>query len=158
MGAVVVLLVMTVGLLGVVVPLLPGTALVLAAGVGWAVLVQTEGAGRWVVVGVMTGLFVAGTAAKYALPGRRLSGQLSRTTLLCGALGAVVGVVLLPPLGLLLGGVVGVYVAEARRVGHGTEARRSTVRVLQAVGLGILAELTAGVLMVATWLVGVAAT
>lgn len=158
MGAAVVLLVMTVGLLGVVVPLLPGTALVLAAGVGWALLVQTEGTRRWVVVGVMSGLFVAGIAAKYALPGRRLSGQLSRTTLLSGALGAVAGLVLLPPLGLLLGGVVGVYVAEARRVGNGPEARRSTVRVLQAVGLGVLAELAAGVLMVGTWLVGVAAT
>lgn len=158
MGALVVFLVMTVGLLGVLVPLLPGTALVLAAGVGWALLVQTEGPGRWVVVGLMAALFVAGTAAKYALPGRRLSGQLPRTTLLVGALGAVAGFVVLPPLGLVLGGVAGVYAAEARRVGNGPEARRSTVRVLQAVGLGLLAELTAGVLMVATWLVGVAAT
>lgn len=158
MGSGLVAVVMAVGLLGVVVPLLPGTALVLAAGVAWALLVQTEGAGRWVVVGVMTALFLAGFAAKYALPGRRLSGQLPRTTLLYGALAAVVGFFLLPPLGLLLGGVAGVYLAEARRVGGGPEARRSTVQVLQAVGLGILAELTAGVLMVATWLVGLAVT
>jgi hypothetical protein len=106
----------------------------------------------------MAVLFVAGIAAKYALPGRRLSGQLPRSTLLLGAVGAAVGFVLLPPLGLLLGGVLGIYLAEVRRVGAGPEARRSTVQVLRAVGLGILAELTAGVLMIGTWLLGLVLT
>ncbi len=149
---------MVVGLFGVVIPLLPGTALILAAGIGWAVLVAEEGTGRWVVVGVMTALFLAGFALKYALPGRRLSGQLPRQTLLLGGLGALIGFFVLPPFGLLIGGVAGVYLTEARRHGNGPEARRSTVQVLQAVGLGILAELTAGVLMVGTWLAGLALT
>lgn len=147
-------LVMVVGLVGVVVPGLPGTLLILGAGIGWAAFVTGDGAGPWVVVGVMAVLFVAGTVAKYVLPGRRLSGELPRSTILFGAIGAIVGLVLLPPLGLLIGGVVGVYLAEARRVGPGAEARRSTVEVLKAIGVGMLAELTAGVLMIATWLAG----
>ena len=151
-------LVMLVGLVGVVVPVLPGTALVLAAGVAWAVLVVEDGTGRWVVVGVLAALFVAGLVLKYALPGRRLSGALPRSTLLATAVGAAVGFVVLPPLGLLLGAVVGTYAAEARRVGGGAPARESTVQVLRAVGLGVLAELTAAVLMVGTWLVGLAVT
>lgn len=151
-------LVMLVGLVGIVVPVLPGTALVLAAGVAWALLVQQDGAGRWVVLGVMTALFVAGLVLKYLLPGRRLAGHLPRTTLLAASVGAVVGLFLLPPLGLLLGGVLGTYLAETRRLGAGRDARRSTVQVLQAVGLGVLAELAAGTLMVATWLVGLALT
>lgn len=158
MGTPLVGLAMLVGLVGVVVPLLPGTALVLAAGVAWALLVQDHGAVRWVVLAVMTTLFVLGLVLKYALPGRRLSGQLPRSTLLLTTVGAVVGFVVLPPLGLLLGAVLGTWIAEARRLGTGPEARRSTVRVLQAIGLGVLAELTAGVLMVATWLVGLAVT
>ncbi len=158
MGTVLVGLAMLVGLVGVVVPLLPGTLLVLAAGIAWAVLVVDGGTGRWVVVGVMTALLVAGLVLKYVLPGRRLAGQLPRTTLLLGGLGAVVGVVVLPPFGLLIGGVLGTYLAEVRRVGGGAQARQSTVQVLKAVGLGVLAELTAGVLMVGTWLVGVLAT
>ena len=151
-------LVMVVGLVGVLVPVLPGTALVLAAGVGWAALVVDGGTARWVVVGVMAALFVAGLVLKYLLPGRRLSGELPRSTLLLTAVGAGVGFVVLPPLGLLLGAVVGTYAAEARRLGPGAPARESTVRVLKAVGLGVLAELTAAVLMVGTWLVGLAGT
>ncbi len=151
-------LVMLVGLIGVIVPVVPGTALILAAGIAWATLVVDGGATRWVVVALMTALFLVGLVAKYALPGKRLSGQLPRRTLLLGGVGAVVGFVLLPPLGLLIGGVAGVYLAEQQRLGPGAEARRSTVQVLKAVGLGILAELTAGVLMVGTWLVGLLVT
>ena len=146
-------LVMLVGLAGVLVPLLPGTALVLAAGIGWAALVVDGGSTRWVVVAVMAALFVAGLVLKYALPGRHLVGSLPRRTLLLGAAGAAVGFFLLPPLGLLIGGVAGVYLAEVQR--DRRTAWRSTVQVLKAVGLGVLAELTAAVLMVGTWLVGV---
>jgi len=151
-------LLMLVGLLGVVVPVLPGTLLVLAAGLAWALLVVDDGAARWVVLAVMTALFAVGTVLKYALPGRRLKGTLPRRTVLLAGVGAVAGFFLLPPLGLLLGGVIGTYVGEASRLGAGAEARRSTVHVLKAIGVGVLAELTAGVLMVGTWLVGLLVT
>ena len=146
-------LVMLVGLAGVLVPLLPGTALILAAGIAWAALVVDGGSTRCVVVAVMVALFLAGLVLKYALPGRHLAGSLPRRTLLLGGAGALVGFVLLPPLGLLLGGVAGVYLAEAQR--DRSTAWRSTVQVLKAVGLGVLAELTAGVLMVGAWIAGV---
>ena len=149
-------LVMLVGLVGVVVPLLPGTALILAAGIAWAALVVDGGSTRWVVVAVMGLLFLAGLVLKYALPGRHLAGRLPRRTLLLGAGGAALGFFLLPPLGLLIGGVVGVYLAEAQRDRVGAWA--STVQVLKAIGLGVLAELSVGVLMVAAWLVGLLAT
>ncbi len=147
-------LVMVVGLAGVAVPLLPGTALVLAAGVAWAALVVDDGVTRWVVVGVMAAFFLVGLVLKYALPGRHLAGRLPRRTLLLGGAGASLGFFLLPPLGLLLGGVLGIYLAEAHRTGGGAGAWRGTLQVLRAIGIGVLAELTAGVLMVATWLLG----
>src|SRR5690348_6267130 len=155
-GNVLIGMVMLVGLVGVLVPVLPGTALVLLAGVAWAVFVAGDGVGRWIVVGAMAVLFLAGLVAKYVLPGRRLSGHLPRSTLAVGAIGAVIGLFVLPPFGLLIGGVLGVYLAEVRRVGVGSESMRSTIAVFQAVGIGILAELTAGVLMVATWLAALA--
>ncbi len=134
MGTLLVGLVMVVGLVGVVVPVLPGTALVLAAGVAWAALVVDGGAGRWAVVGVMAALFAAGLVLKYALPGRRLSAELPRSTLLATAVGAGIGFVVLPPLGLLLGAVVATYAVGGppRRVrgsgprldGAGAQGRR----------------------------------
>ncbi|MFP5219461.1 MAG: DUF456 domain-containing protein [Actinomycetes bacterium] len=146
---------MLVGLAGVLVPVLPGTSLILVAGLGWALFVADGGAVRWVVAGALVVLFVVGAVLKYALPGRHMKGQLPRRTLVYGGVGAVVGFVVLPPLGLLLGGAVGVYVGEVQRLGAGSEARQSTVRVLKSVGLGVLAELVAAALMVGTWLVGV---
>lgn len=147
-------LVMVVGLVGVVVPFLPGTSIVLAAGIAWAVLLVDGGATRWVVVALMAALFAVGVILKYVLPGRRLHGSLPRRTLVVGGAGALVGLIVLPPFGLLLGAVAGTYLAEASRLGYGAPAVRSTVEVLRAVGLGLLAELTAGVVMVGIWLVG----
>jgi hypothetical protein len=155
METLVVGLVMLVGLVGVLVPLLPGTALILAAGIGWAVLVVGEGTTRWVVVGVMAVLLAAGMVLKYALPGRSMAGRLPRQTLLLGAVGAGIGFFVLPLVGLLVGGALGVYLGETRRASDRAEALRSTLQVLKAVGLGVLAELTAGVLMVGAWLIGV---
>ncbi len=150
-------LVMLVGLLGVLVPLLPGTALVLGAGLVW-VLADGGGTGRWVVLGAMAVLFAVGIVLKYALPGHRLVGGLPRTTLLAGAAGAVAGFVVLPPLGLPVGGVGAVWLAERSRLGDARLAWSSTGAVLKAIGLGLLAEMTAGVAMVAVWVVGVLAT
>jgi hypothetical protein len=155
METLVVGLVMLVGLVGVLVPLLPGTALILAAGIGWAVLVVGEGTTRWAVVGVMAVLLAAGMVLKYALPGRSMAGRLPRQTLLLGAVGAGIGFFVLPIVGLLVGGALGVYLGEAQRASDRAEALRSTLQVLKAVGLGMLAELTAGVLMVGAWLIGV---
>ena len=149
--------VMVVGLAGVVIPLLPGTALILGAGIAWAVLVVQDGSARWLVVSTMAAFFVLGLVLKYALPGRHLAGALPRRTLVAGGVGALLGFVLLPPVGLLIGGVAGVYVAESRRARDGREAWRSTVQVLRAVGIGLLAELAVGVLMIATWLLAVVA-
>jgi uncharacterized protein len=157
-GEVLVGLAMLVGLVGVVVPVLPGSLLVLASGVVWALVVVDHGSVRWTVVAVMAVLFVVGLVAKVVLPGRRLSGRLPRSTLVVAAVAAAVGFFLLPPLGLLVGGVLGAYLAEVRRLGFGEQSWRSTVEVLTAVGISVLVELTAAVLMVATWLVGVALT
>jgi uncharacterized protein YqgC (DUF456 family) len=141
----------------VLLPVLPGTLLILGAGIGWAVLVVEQGTTRWVVVAVMAGLLLAGMVLKYALPGRSMAGRLPRRTLLLGAVGAGIGFFVLPLVGLLVGGALGVYLAEAQRAEDRSEAWRSTLQVLKAVGLGMLAELTAGVLMVGTWLIGVLA-
>lgn len=156
-GELVVLLVMLVGVAGVVVPVLPGLVLIWGAGVVWA---WADGGGaRWAVAAVLTLLLVVGTVAKYALPARSASGAgAPRRTLALGALGAVLGLFLIPVVGIVVGGVGAVYLAETHRLGSSSAAWQSTRAVLVAVGIGMLVELVTGVLMVGVWVPSVLAT
>ena len=151
-------LVMAVGVVGVLVPLLPGLALVWAAGLVW-VLGDGGGVVRWTVLVLMTVLLVAGAAAKWVLPARSVrDAGAPRSTLLVGAVGAVVGFFVIPVVGLVIGGVGVIYLAERRRLGDGGLAWRSTRATLLAVGIGMLLELAAAFAMVLTWALGVAVT
>lgn len=149
-------LVMAVGVVGVLVPLLPGLLLVGLAGIGWAIM--ADGSGPWVVVGFMLAVLLLGTVAKYVLPGRTLrQAGAPVSTLIMGAVGGIVGFFLIPVLGLLIGAVLGIFVGEVRRLGDTGAARRSTLATLKAIGIGVLLELLAGVLAAAIWFVSVVA-
>ena len=153
---VVVALVIAVGIIGVVVPILPGSVLVGGAIVVWALQVGGATAGSVAAVAVL--LLVVGAVVKYAVPGRRLKASgLPNRTLMIGALVGVVGFFVVPVIGLVLGFVLGVYVAERMRIGAAL-AWPSTKAALRAVGLGILIELAAAVLATAVWATGVALT
>lgn len=153
---VVVGLAILVGLVGIVVPVLPGSLLVLGAILVWAT--EVGGGRAWVVLAVATTFLVVGSVAKYTLPGRRLrTAGVPRSTLWWGAALGVVGFFVVPVVGMFAGFVAGVYVAERRRVG-GDAAWPATVHALKAVGVSILIELAAALLATATWVVGVAAT
>jgi uncharacterized protein len=148
-------LVILVGLVGIVVPILPGTILILGAVLVWTV---NEGSGTaWTVFAVVTTLLVLGAAVKYVVPARGLSasGVPNRTILLGGVLG-IVGFFIVPVIGLLLGFVLGVYLAETRRVGRNL-AWPSTVAALKAAGLAVLIELVAALLATGVWLSAVLA-
>ena len=149
-------LVIAVGLVGILVPVLPGSVLVLAAIAVWAV--EQGGSTAWTVFAVAGVLLGAGTIVKYAVPGRRLQRSgIPASTQWLGALGAVVGFFVVPVVGLFLGFVVGVYAAERHRVGA-QGAWPSTKAALGAVGLSILIELAAAVLATGVWVAGVMAT
>ncbi|WP_308282705.1 DUF456 domain-containing protein [Pseudonocardia nigra] len=139
------------GIVGVVVPVLPGLLLVVAGVAVWAVpRGDTVG---WTVLAVAVAIVVLGSVAKYLLPGRRLrdSGVPGRTI----ALGAVLGVLgffVIPVAGLFVGFVLGVYLAELARLGGSERAWPSTRQALTAVGWSILIELATGLLAAAVWL------
>jgi uncharacterized protein len=151
-------LVMAVGLVGVLLPIVPGLLLIEAAGLWWTV---ADGGGpvRWAVFGVLTALLAVGTVAKYVLPARSASASgAPATTLAAGAAGAVVGFFVIPVVGVLVGGVAGIYLAELARLHDGGRAWVSTRSALVAIGIGVLIELAAAVLMVGVWALGVLVT
>ncbi len=144
-------LVILVGLVGIVVPILPGSILILGAVLVWS---ADQGArSAWLVFALVTTLLMVGAIVKYVVPGRglRTAGVPNRTILLGGLLG-IIGFFVVPVVGLVLGFVLGVYLSELQRVGH-DQAWPSTVAAVKAAGLSILVELAAALAAAGVWLV-----
>ncbi|NHC13768.1 DUF456 domain-containing protein [Motilibacter deserti] len=149
-GLAIVALAMLVGLVGVLVPVLPGLAVIWAATLAWAWL--EDGPAPWLVLAAVTAVLAAGTATKYLLPARALrEAGAPRTTLGVGALLGVVGFFVVPVVGLPLGFVLGVYLAEHARLHSQRDAWSSTMVTLKGIGIGVLVELAAGVAAVGLW-------
>ena len=156
-GLILVAVAIAIGLVGVLVPLLPGTLLVYAAIAVWAFVEQnTVG---WVVLGMVTAILAATMAIKYLWPVKRMrAADVSPTTLAAGAVAGVIGFFVIPVLGLLVGFVLGVYLAE---LAHRRDQRRawaSTVHAVKGAALSVGVELAGGLLATAAWVVGVVLT
>jgi uncharacterized protein YqgC (DUF456 family) len=144
------------GLIGIVIVLLPGLLIVWAAVAVWALVERTPLA--WGVLALATMFALAGTVVKYLLPGQRMrdAGVPGRSVVF-GALLGVIGFFVIPVVGLFVGFILGIYLAERIRLGAHNRAWPSTVHALKAVGLSILIELLAGLLIAASWALAVVA-
>ena len=151
----VVLCVMLVGVVGLVVPVLPGLLLMWGAAFVWVIL-DGGGAVRWGSFVVITVLVVAGTAAATLISGRRAAGAGAPWwVLLVGTVGMVAGFFLIPVLGLVVGGIGAVWLAELIRLRHPRAAWETTWAALQGYGLGTTIQFAAGVAVVLVWLLAV---
>jgi uncharacterized protein len=142
---------MLAGVVGTVIPLLPGIPLVYVAAVGsWYVLGWS--AGTWVGLVVVTVLAVVGMVATVVMPARRgAQAGMPRTSMLTGLAGAVIGFFVIPVVGVLVGGVAGIALAEQRRLGDTAAARRSTEAALRGFGVGVAVEAVTAITMVLVW-------
>ena len=153
-GIVLVALVIAVGLVGIVLPLLPGTLLVIAAIAVWAV-VENNITG-WVTLGVVTALLAASMLLKYLWPMRRMrAAEVSTRSLLAGAVLGIIGFFVIPVVGLVIGFVLGVYLAELAKRRDQRVAWTSTKHALKGVALSVGVELCGALLATAVWVAGV---
>jgi uncharacterized protein len=143
-------LLVALGVIGVLVPVLPGLILVLAGIAVWAVP-RGDALGWWV-LGIAVAIVVVGSIAKYLLPGRRMreSGVPTRSVVF-GALLGIVGFFVIPVVGLFIGFPLGVFLSELARLGDTAKAWPSTKKALGAVGFSILLELATGLLAAGVW-------
>jgi uncharacterized protein YqgC (DUF456 family) len=143
-------LLVAVGVIGILVPVLPGLILVLAGIAVWAVP-RGDALGWWV-LGIAAAIVVVGSIAKYLLPGRRMreSGVPTRSVV-AGALLGIVGFFVIPVVGLFIGFPLGVYLSELLRLRDSSKAWPSTRAALGAVGFSILLELATGLLAAGVW-------
>lgn len=139
-----------VGAAGIIVPILPGTVLALGALFVWALL--TGGAIAWSAFVISAAVIGLGQVLKYLLPHRAMAaaGVPSRSILI-GGIAAIIGFFALPFVGLVVGFLGGVYVAEHLRLNDWTAARSSTWVAMRATGFSILIELGALLLAATVW-------
>ncbi|MGZ7008429.1 MAG: DUF456 domain-containing protein [Ilumatobacteraceae bacterium] len=153
-GIVLVALGIAVGLIGIVVPILPGALLVAAAILAWAVIENNIAA--WVTFGVAAVLIAISTVIKYTWPVKRMRAAEVRTSsLVLGGVLGIIGFFVIPVLGLVVGFVLGIYLAELANRHDQRLAWTSTKHALKGVALSMFIELTGALLATAAWAVGV---
>jgi len=153
-GVLLVGLAIAVGLVGIVVPLLPGTLLVFAAIAVWAVIENDVTA--WVVLAVTTALLGAALLIKYLWPMRRMRAADVRTvSLVVGAVLGIIGFFVIPVLGLVIGFILGVYLAELSVRRDQRVAWTSTKHAVKGVALSVGVEMTGALAATVVWVIGV---
>ena len=143
-------LLVAVGIAGLIVPVLPGLACVVLGVLVWAIGQSSTAA--WVVFAVACVLAVAGYVVQVLVPGRQLSrGGVARRSNIVGLVCAVVGVFVVPVIGLLLGFVIGVFLAESARLRDRTQAWTATRVAIRAALTSVGIELAAAVTIAVGW-------
>ncbi|WP_225754587.1 DUF456 domain-containing protein [Actinotalea sp. Marseille-Q4924] len=145
-----------VGLVGIVVPVLPGSIIIAVSVLLWALDRGTPGA--WGVLAAVVVLLAAGNLATYVITGRRVAASgVPRRTLVLAGLAGIVGFFVIPVIGLFLFFAGGLFLAEYARLRDAEAARSSAFLALRATALGLLVELALALTAAATWLVAVLA-
>ncbi len=156
-GIILVALAIAVGLAGIVIPLLPGTLLVFAAIAVWAVI--ENNLTGWVTLGVVTALLGVATLIKYTWPVKRMKAADVRTvSLVAGGVLGIIGFFVIPVVGLVIGFVLGVFIAELANRRDQRVAWTSTKHAVKGVALSVGVELAGALLATVAWVVGVYVT
>jgi uncharacterized protein len=150
------LLVMLVGVAGVVLPVVPDVWLIWLAALGYGLFQQPLYNG-WLggaAVGVLTLLALAGTGVDWlgGHAGAAAQGGVSWQALTASFALGLVGLIFFPPLGPLLGAMLGLFVVELIRHQRNWRKAVATVRgYLTGVGLSVVVRVAICVTMIGVW-------
>ena len=140
-----------IGLVGTVLPIVPGLVLIWAAIAAWAWLAG-GGWTRWAVVAVCAVLAIVGNVLAAVLPGRHVvAAEPSVWVMLAGTVGMVVGFFVLPVVGLVVGAALGIFLAELVRAHDVRGAWQLTLATLRGFGVAALAQFGVGIAMAVLW-------
>jgi len=147
-------LLLVVAAVGTVYPILPGSWLAIGALLGWGWILGSGAS--W--TAAILGMAIAGVgwAASAVLTGRNLQRQrIPKGSIAVALACAIVGMFLIPIVGLFVGFGLGLFLSEfARRKDFGA-AMRASGSALKATGIGILVEFGCAALASSVWAIGV---
>ncbi len=144
------LLLITAGVIGAVIQVIPSGPCVGLGILIWAIYVGTPLG--WTAFGISAFILVAAMVAKILIPGRQLTQSgIPNSTLIWGLVGAIVGYFLIPVVGFVVGLIAATYVVEFMRLSSHDAAWAGTRAALKAVGWSIAIELLAALLAASIW-------
>lgn len=143
-----------VGVAGTVIPILPGSILIGLSLLAWAIWGGAGTAG-WVVFAVGIVFVLAGMAASAVLTGRKLrEHRIPSRSVVIGLAAGVVGLFVIPVVGLFVGFAAGLLFSELLRTRNFGTATATSWAALKATGLGMLVEFGLACLAASTWVIG----
>ena len=143
-----------VGVCGIVVPVLPGSASILVGLLVWAIWGGSPYG--WLIFGIGAVFVAIGASAQYLITGRRLKErEIPSRSVIIGLVAGVIGLFVIPFLGLPIGFIVGLLGSEYARVRNLREASSTSWAALKSVGLGMLVELGCALVAATVLLVGI---
>lgn len=145
------LIILLIGLLGTVVPVLPGILLMWGAVVGYGLFLGFGPVGVGALVAA-TLISVAAVALGFILPARLAdeSGASAKSQL-AAIVGGIIGFFVIPVIGFIIGALAGIAISEYADKGDVDLARQSTVAVAKGFGVSALAQIVAGFLILTVW-------
>ena len=143
-----------VGVAGTIIPVLPGSILIGLSLLAWAIWGGAGTAG-WVVFGIGLVFVLAGMAASAVLTGRKLrEHRIPSRSVVIGLAAGVVGLFVIPVVGLFVGFAAGLLFSELLRTRNFGTATATSWAALKATGLGMLVEFGLACLAASTWVIG----
>jgi uncharacterized protein YqgC (DUF456 family) len=142
---------MLVGLVGIVVPVLPGLVLIWLGALGYGLLAGWGGSGPWLFA-LITLLGAAGTGAEIWVTGAgaRVAGA-SMWSVAAGVALALFGIVFFNLVGAVIGLVVGTLVAEYYRLRDWQKAITSAGGTAAGCGVSYGVKMLLGLMMIGAW-------
>ncbi len=152
---VIILGIMTVGLLGLLIPVIPGLVIIWLASLAYAVGAgfQTPG---WIFFTILTIIMIVGSVADNLVMGQQAhkSGA-SWISVLLAMLFGVIGTFILPIIGSLIGALLALFLAEWIRMKNWRQAMTATSGWAVGCGWAVVIRFLLGLLMIGIWIVWV---
>ncbi|MFC0582859.1 DUF456 domain-containing protein [Micrococcoides hystricis] len=132
-------IVLLVSVAGTIVPILPGSLLTVVTLLVWAIVMASPA--TWVAAIVGMVFAILGWASAAILTGRTMRARnIPRGPVLVGIVCAIIGMFLLPVVGIFLGFAIGLLGAEYARLKDFRQAASSSWAALKSMGLGMVFE------------------
>ena len=149
---------MAIGIVGTLIPFIPGLALVWFAGALWAFFDGGDGKHMWILA-AMTLITLIGFAAQFVIPAKAATSEKpAKGTLYMGGIFGLVGFFVLPVVGAPIGFLIGIYLMNFLNSKNSEQAWQLTLKTTVAFGWAMIIQSICAVLVGLTWLVGLIIT